>query len=284
MKQKQVFFWNSLAFSMAQQMLAIWSLFPLLFLNPAYTSGSSRFMYYWSLAWRILRITLLACEMSAIVGSSNILCIAHLWDWNENWPFWVLWPLLHFLDFLNIGLFAWITFFHPPHFQFVCVHRSGVLKKSIQPVCLLVWTFNPFTFKVIIDVYVLIVILKICVEFVFWVALFFSFVIWLLTLMFVRGRSALRDPTCYSFLLCAISQGFSIPCQFLENRDEQRCRQFSGLRSWERASAWIPFSDSLQWPYLNVIYSVMPLLLRKWNVFWPFEDFYLLGFVFAQFF
>ena len=37
------------------------------FLNPAWTSGSLWFMYYWSLAWRILSITLLACEMSAIV-------------------------------------------------------------------------------------------------------------------------------------------------------------------------------------------------------------------------
>ena len=62
-----MFFWNSLAFSMAQQMLAIWSLVPLPFLNPAWTSGSSRFMYCWSLAWRILSITLPACEMSAIV-------------------------------------------------------------------------------------------------------------------------------------------------------------------------------------------------------------------------
>ena len=32
-----------------------------------FTSGSSKFTYYWSLAWRILSITLLACEMSAIV-------------------------------------------------------------------------------------------------------------------------------------------------------------------------------------------------------------------------
>ena len=30
-------------------------------------SLSSQFMYCWSLAWRILSITLLACEMSAIV-------------------------------------------------------------------------------------------------------------------------------------------------------------------------------------------------------------------------
>ena len=52
---------------MIQWVLATWSLVPLLFLKPAWTSGSSRFMYCWSLAWRILSITLLACEMSAIV-------------------------------------------------------------------------------------------------------------------------------------------------------------------------------------------------------------------------
>ena len=50
-----------------QWMLAIWSLVPLPFLNPSWTYGSSWFMYCWSLAWRILSITLLACEMSAIV-------------------------------------------------------------------------------------------------------------------------------------------------------------------------------------------------------------------------
>ena len=36
----------------------IWSLVTLPFINPAWTSGSSWFMYYWSLAWRILNITL----------------------------------------------------------------------------------------------------------------------------------------------------------------------------------------------------------------------------------
>ena len=41
-----------------------------------------------------------------------------------------------------------------------------------------------------------------------------------------------------------------------------------------------PFNDSLQWPHWNVICSVM----RTCNAFWPFEDCYLLGFVFAQFF
>ena len=47
--------------------------------------------------------------------------------------------------------------------------------------------------------------------------------------------------------------------------------------------------DSFQWLpsvtfYLKVIYSVIPFLLRIWNAFWPFEDCYLLGFVFTQFF
>ena len=42
---------------MIQRMLAIWSLVPLPFLNPAWTSWSSRFMYCWSLTWRILTQT-----------------------------------------------------------------------------------------------------------------------------------------------------------------------------------------------------------------------------------
>ena len=55
-----MFCWNSLAFSIIQQMLAIWSLVPLPFLNPAWTSGSSQFTYCWNLVWRIFHITLLA--------------------------------------------------------------------------------------------------------------------------------------------------------------------------------------------------------------------------------
>ena len=62
-----MFLWNSLAFLIIQQMLAIWSLVPLPFLKPAWTLGSLWFMYCWNLAWRILSITLLVCETSAIV-------------------------------------------------------------------------------------------------------------------------------------------------------------------------------------------------------------------------
>ena len=38
-------------------------------LKPAWTSRSSRFMYCWSLAWRVLSITLLACAAAAAVTS-----------------------------------------------------------------------------------------------------------------------------------------------------------------------------------------------------------------------
>ena len=56
-----------LLFLWFNKMLAIWSLVPLLFINSAWTSGSSRFMYSWSLAWRVLSIILLSCEMIALV-------------------------------------------------------------------------------------------------------------------------------------------------------------------------------------------------------------------------
>ena len=49
-KVDAIFFWILFAFSMTQQMLAIWSL-P--FLNPAYLSGSSLFTYCCSLPWKI---------------------------------------------------------------------------------------------------------------------------------------------------------------------------------------------------------------------------------------
>ena len=79
------------------------------FLNPGWTFGIPQFTYCWSLAWRILSITLLACEMRAIV------------QWCEHslaWPFFgigmktdlfpVLWPLLSFPDLLA----CWLQHFH----------------------------------------------------------------------------------------------------------------------------------------------------------------------------
>ena len=96
-----MFSWNSLAFSLIQRMLAIWSLVPLPFLNPVCISRSSQFMYCWSLTWRILSIILASmwneCNCRAVWTFYGIVL---LWDWNENWHFPVLWPLLSFPNLL----------------------------------------------------------------------------------------------------------------------------------------------------------------------------------------
>ena len=68
-----------------------WSLVLLPFLNPTWTSGSSLFIDCWNLAWRILSITLLACEMSTVVQYLNIFwhCLSLGLEWKLNFP--VLW-------------------------------------------------------------------------------------------------------------------------------------------------------------------------------------------------
>ena len=43
--------------------------------------------------------------------------IAFLWDWNENWPFPVLWPLLSFPNMLAY----WVQHFHSIFFQDICI-------------------------------------------------------------------------------------------------------------------------------------------------------------------
>ena len=98
-----MFFWNSCAFSMIQRMLAIWSLVSLSFLNPAWTSGSSWFMYCWNLAWGILSISLLVFEMSALVwqfGHSLVLPFFGIWmkidlfqSCGHCWVFQICWHI-----------------------------------------------------------------------------------------------------------------------------------------------------------------------------------------------
>ena len=86
MKQNQLFFWNSLAFSMMQRVLPIWSLVPLQFLNPAWTSGSSRFTYwlkptlenfqhYFANVWNECNCAVVWTFFGTTIP----------WDWNENW-------------------------------------------------------------------------------------------------------------------------------------------------------------------------------------------------------
>ena len=94
-------FWNSLAFSMIQQ---IWQ-FDLWFLCLSKSSLNSwkfMFMYCWTLAWRIFEHYFASMwdeYNCAVVWTFFV--IALLWDWNENWPFPILWPLLNFPNLLE---------------------------------------------------------------------------------------------------------------------------------------------------------------------------------------
>ena len=110
-KQKQMFFWNCLAFSMIQRLLAIWSLafcksslnvwkFTVhILLKP----GLENFEHYFASVWD-------EC-IHAVVW--KFFGNAFLWDWNENLLFPVLWPLLSFPNLLAY----WVEQFHSIIFQ-----------------------------------------------------------------------------------------------------------------------------------------------------------------------
>ena len=109
-----MFFWNSLAFSMTQQMLAIWSLVPLPFLKNSLNiwkftvhvllkPGLENFEHYFTVVWN-------ECNCAVVWAFFGI---AFLRDWNENWPFPVLWPLLSFPNLLAY----WVQHFHGIIFQ-----------------------------------------------------------------------------------------------------------------------------------------------------------------------
>ena len=98
---KQMFFFGILLiFSMIQQLLTIWSL----------VSAFSKFsLNIWKfLVHILLKVILKDFEhyLATLWNEHNcvVVCtffgIAFLWDWNENLPFQVLWPLLSFPNLL----------------------------------------------------------------------------------------------------------------------------------------------------------------------------------------
>ena len=89
-------------FSIIQRMLAIWSLVPLPFLNPAWTSGSSWFTIMLKPSMQDFKhdLTSMGDEWSCPMVSTffGTTCFE---NWYEDWPFPVLWPLLGLPDLLT---------------------------------------------------------------------------------------------------------------------------------------------------------------------------------------
>ena len=92
-----MFLWNSLAFLMIQQMLAIWSQVPLPFLNPDWTSGSSWSTYclawlgefwallYWHVRWVQLCGSLALPFFGIGMKTDIVLSCEHCWVFQIYW-------------------------------------------------------------------------------------------------------------------------------------------------------------------------------------------------------
>ena len=138
-------FWNPLAFSIIRQMLAIWSLVPLPFLNPASTSGSSWFTYCWTLGVRdfnmwIWEDTWISGRHSSLHYNNCVTSEQPPKSGNEHWhstivestdPSWIL-PVISEIVFKDPGPFVRIN-----------CHVSLVLFSFLQSETVL-WSFLIF--------------------------------------------------------------------------------------------------------------------------------------------
>ena len=88
---------GSSAFSKSS--LNIWKFMVHVLLKP----GLENFEHYFASMWD-------ECNCAVVWTFSGI---AFLWDWNENWPFSVLWPVLSFPNLLAY----WVQHFHSIIFQ-----------------------------------------------------------------------------------------------------------------------------------------------------------------------
>ena len=152
-----MFFWNSLAFLMIHRMFTIWSqvldstrgLMPQHWLErnperplttrmetgPSFALSKTclniwkftvhvllkpsleNFEHYFTSVWD-------ECNRVAVWA---LFGIAFLWDWNENWPFPVLWPLLSFPKLLAY----WVQHFHSTIFLQYCIVFAFQIFKTL---------------------------------------------------------------------------------------------------------------------------------------------------------
>ena len=85
---------GSLISAFTKTNLHIWKFSVHVLLKP----GLENFQHYFASVWN-------ECNCAVVWA---FFCIVFLWDWNENWPFPVLWPLLSFPNLLAY----WVQHFH----------------------------------------------------------------------------------------------------------------------------------------------------------------------------
>ena len=118
---------------MIQRMLAIWSLVPLAFLNPTWTSGSSQLRYCWSLAWRILSITSMWDERNC-----EVVWYPHLF---QNFPQFIVIYIVKGFGIVNKAVDAFLEvsyFFNDPMDVGNLISGSSAFSKS----SLSMWKFS----------------------------------------------------------------------------------------------------------------------------------------------
>ena len=129
---KQMFFWNSVAFSMIKRMLISYSsAFPKSSLDiwkfsvhVLLKSGLEDFEHYFASVWD-------ECNYAVVWIFFGI---AFLWDWNENWPFPVLWPLLSFPKLLA----CWVQHSQPVFQGLTCLSWNSIPStRFVRALCFL---------------------------------------------------------------------------------------------------------------------------------------------------
>ena len=102
MKQNRLFSWNSFVFSVTKWMFEIWSVS---------SAFSKHRLYIWKFSVHVwLKPCLKDIEHypARMLNKHNYMVVwtffdnAFLWNWNENWPFLVVRPLVSFPNVLHI--------------------------------------------------------------------------------------------------------------------------------------------------------------------------------------
>ena len=132
-----MFFWNSCFFddpanvgnlisgssAFSKASLNLWKFTVHVLLKP----GLENFEHYFASVWD---------ECNCVVFWA-FFGIAFLWDWNENWPFPVLWPLLSFPNLLTY----WVQHFHSIIFGIFGIFETTDKNHCFEILCLRLCSF-----------------------------------------------------------------------------------------------------------------------------------------------